>query len=81
MFQEEFTKLTISFSLSLRDLMVILARCCNEEEKARILARVWKVADEMHKANPNLPTGEEAIPTSEPSGAPTPRQGEDIFNT
>ena len=50
--------------------MVILTRCCNDEEKARILDQARKVADERQRVDVSLALAEEDIPSKEPDGIP-----------
>ena len=46
-FRDKFKCLSLNFSLTWRDGMVILTQCCNDEEKARILDQARKVAELM----------------------------------
>ena len=45
-FGDEFEHLSLNFSLTWKDIMVILTRCCNNEKKARILNQARKVSNE-----------------------------------
>ena len=57
--------------------MVILTRCCNDEEKARILDQARKVADERKWVDVSLAPAEEAIPSTEPDWNPNTRAGKE----
>ena len=57
--------------------MVILTRCCNDEEKARILDQARKVADERQWVDVSLAPAEEAIPSTEPDWDPNTRAGKE----
>ena len=62
-FKDEFERLSLNFSLTWRDIMVILTWCCNDEEKAGILNQARKVADERQQVDVSLAPAEEAIPS------------------
>ena len=72
-FKDEFECLSLNFSLTWRDIMVNLTRCCNDEGKARILAKAKKVADERQQMDESLASVEEAIPSIEPDWDPNTR--------
>ena len=62
-FGDEFEHLSLNFSLTWRDIMVILTQCCNDEEKAGILNQARKMADERQQVDFSLAPAEEAIPS------------------
>ena len=72
-FKDEFEHLSLNFSLTWRDIMVILTRCCNDEEKARILDQARKVADKRQWVDISLAPAEQAIPSTEPEWDPNTR--------
>ena len=72
-FRDDFESLSLNFSLTWRDIMVNLTRCCNDEGKARILAKARKVADERQQMDESLASVEEAIPSIEPDWDPNTR--------
>ena len=72
-FKDEFEGPSLNFSLTWRDIMVNLTRCCNDEGKARILAKARKVADERQQMDESLASVEEAIPSIEPDWDPNTR--------
>lgn len=74
-FRDEFEYLSLNFSLTWTDVMVILSLYCNDEEKARILGQARKVADEQQWVGGNLALAEEAIPCTEPDWDPNTRAG------
>ena len=69
-FKDEFERLSLNFSLTWRDIMGILTRCCNDEEKAQILDQARKMADERQRVDVRLALAEEAIPSTEPDWDP-----------
>ena len=72
-FKDEFERLSLNFSLTWRDIMGILTRCCNDEEKAQILDQARKMADERQRVDVSLAPAEEAIPSTEPDWDPNTR--------
>ena len=76
-FKDEFERLSLNFSLTWRDIMVILTWCCNDEEKVRILDQARKVADERQRVDVSLASAEEAIPSTEPDWDPNTRAGKE----
>ena len=76
-FKDEFELLSLNFSLTWRDIMVILTRCCNDEEKDRILDQARKVADERKWVDVSLAPAKEAIPSTEPDWDPNTRAGKE----
>ena len=65
-FKDEFERLSLNFSLTWRNIMVILSRCCNDEKKARILDQTRKVADERQRVDVSVAPAEQAILSTEP---------------
>nr|XP_023414754.1 uncharacterized protein LOC111753055 [Loxodonta africana] len=64
-FREEFVKLSLTFDLTWKDVVVILTNCCTPDEKARILAKAREHADGLILAIPRhdiLRVGGEAVP-------------------
>ena len=76
-FNNEFECLSLNFSLTWRDIKVILTRCCNDGKKARILDQARKVADERQRVDDSLAPAEEAIPSTEPDWDPNTRAGKE----
>ena len=75
-FRDEFESLSINFSLTWRDIIVILT-WYNDEEKARTLDQARKVADERQWVDVSLAPAEEAIPSIEPDWDPNTRAGKE----
>lgn len=44
-FQDEFIKLSLSFSLAWQDVMIVLAFCCTADKKTRTIAKAKEVSD------------------------------------
>ncbi|XP_049759430.1 uncharacterized protein LOC126086793 [Elephas maximus indicus] len=68
-FREEFVKLSLNFTLSWQDVIVILTTCCTSDEKNRILAKARQHADSFSPINPRhdiLRLGNEAVPRTDP---------------
>ena len=57
--------------------MVILTRCYNDKEKARILDQARKVADERQQADVSPAPAEEAIPSTESDWDPNTSAGKE----
>ncbi|KAF6114514.1 hypothetical protein HJG60_010498 [Phyllostomus discolor] len=66
-FTSNFQTLTLAFSMSWRDLYIILTTCCSPDEKQRIWEEARKYADQLHTQNPgtNQPAAQ-AVPDQEP---------------
>ena len=71
--KDEFERLSLNFSLTWKDIMVILTQCCNDEGKAQILDQARKVAVERQRVDVSLAPAEEAIPSTEPDWDPNTR--------
>ena len=76
-FKDEVGRLSLNFSLTWRDIMVILTWCCNDEEKDRIVDQARKLADERQRVDVSLAPAEEAIPSTEPDWNPNTRAGKE----
>ena len=76
-FKDEFERLSLNFSLTWRDITVILTRCCNDEEKAQTLDWARKVSDEREQVDVSLASAEEAISSTELDWDPNKRAGEE----
>ena len=76
-FKDEFECLSLNFSLSWMDIMVILTQCCNDEENVRILNQARKVAEERQWVDVSLAPAEEAISSTELDWDPNKRAGEE----
>ena len=76
-FWDEFEHLSLNFSITWRDIMVILTRCCNDEEKAGILNQARKEADETQWVDVSLAPAEEAISSTKPNLDPNARTGKE----
>ena len=76
-FKDEFGHLSLNFSLTWRDIMVILTWCCNDEENVRILNQARKVAEERQWVDVSLAPAEEAISSTELDWDPNKRAGEE----